>query len=389
MTANKTCLAILFIVGVLGFSVCFAQGQNDHRCYNLVDDTGKVVYITGWPVKVGDQCLTAENKRYEVTAINGNRATVKFLESVNLAQYDTIPYAATHGISLISTAYGESKGKVAIYHTHDDESYVPTDGKSSIYGDGGIFKVGHAFANALRADGMIAIHSYAKHDPHDDMAYERSRRTVVELLKQKPDALFDVHRDATPPEVYSTVINGQKVTKVQLVVGKYGPTGKQIEDYALQLKAAADKLHPGLIKGIFFAKGGSYNQDLFPRSMLLEVGSDTNDRPSAERGVALFADAVPVVIGKTAANQTNQAGAAGVGTVASGFSGAVKSIGWILGLFIVGMIAFLYLSTGSGKEARSKLKQFTSTEFANFFAPKQKKLTKENGKEQDQDQDKK
>jgi stage II sporulation protein P len=115
------------------------------------------------------------------------------------------------------------------------------------------------------------------------MAYERSRRTVANLLKQQPAAVFDVHRDALPPEGYETKLNGQKITKVQLVVGKRGPTGKQIEDYALQIKAAADKQHPDLIKGIFFAKGGDYNQDLHPRSMLLEVGSHTNSREEAKK----------------------------------------------------------------------------------------------------------
>lgn len=87
------------------------------------------------------------------------------------------------------------------------------------------------------------------------MAYERSRRTIIDLVKQQPEAVFDVHRDAVPPQVYSTTINGQEVSKVQLVVGKYGPTGKQIEDYALQIKAEADKKYQGLVKGIFFAKG--------------------------------------------------------------------------------------------------------------------------------------
>ena len=268
-------------------------------------------------------------------------------------------------------------GKVAIYHTHSDESYIPTDGKESILGAGGIYKVGDAFTSALKSKGMEVIQSDAKHDPHDDMAYERSRRTVIDLLKQQPDAIFDVHRDSTPPEVYKTNINGQDITKLQLVVGKYGATGKQIEDYALQIKANSDKQHPGLIKGIFFAKGGDYNQDLYPKSMLLEVGSHTNDRQSAEKGIALFADVIPTILGKTnnanetaAGNQAGTTGTAGFGSADTGPSGATKSIGWIVGTLIVGVAAFLFLSTGSMKEAKAKLKQFTTTEFANFFGPK-------------------
>jgi stage II sporulation protein P len=311
---------------------------------------------------------------------------------VNLSQY--IPQEKSNVAffqGILQPRIAEAQGgKIAIYHTHSDESYVPTDGKESILGAGGIYKVGDAFTQALQSKGMDVIHSTAKHDPHDDMAYERSRRTVLDLLKQQPDAIFDVHRDAVPPEVYKANIAGQDVSKLQLVVGKYGPTGKQIEDYALQIKAEADKQHPGLIKGIFFAKGGDYNQDLFPRSMLLEVGAHTNDRPSAEKGVALFADIIPTILGRTGngnAAATGAAGSTGFGTAASGVSGASKSIGWILGFLVVGVAAFLFLSTGSFKEARAKLKQFTSTEFANFFGSitRRRKNREKNKSEEDKE----
>ncbi|MEN6413130.1 MAG: stage II sporulation protein P [Veillonellales bacterium] len=383
-----TRITATMIVFVLSCFICiggYAHERSDGGYYSIVDEAGNVVYLTGWKVQAGDQCLTENNKRYEVKSIEGDTAHAVFIGEVNLAQYGRMNY---HGWGKqfleIRSAQAQTNGKVAIYHTHSDESYVPTDGQESVYGAGGIYKVGDAFTTALQAKGMEVVHSTAKHDPHDDMAYERSRRTAVDLLKQNPDAIFDVHRDSTPPEVYKTTINGQDVTKVQLVVGKYGATGKQIEDYALQIKAAADNQHPGLIKGIFFAKGGDYNQDLFPRSMLLEVGSHTNDRQSAERGIALFADIVPSIIGKNAAAAGTTNGATGLGTAAAGFSGASKSIGWILILLVVGVTGFLFLSTGSFKEARAKLKQFATTEFTNFFGPRSK-TTKGDGKNQEEE----
>ena len=351
----------------------YAQGLAERGYLSFVDENGSTVYITGWETKVGDQCITENNKRFEVVSIEGDIAHVKLIGDVDLSLYGQPESNRLVGVLTPHIAWAEgNKGKVAIYNTHDDESYVPTDGQESILGDGGIIKVSNAFASALKADGMEVVQSDAKHDPHDNNAYERSRRTVVELLKQQPDAIFDVHRDAVPPEVYKTNINGQDVSKVQLVVGKYGATGKQIEDYALQIKAASDNLHPGLVKGIFFAKGGDYNQDLFPKSMLVEVGAHTNTRESAEKGIALFADVIPTVLGKTSATPANIAGTTGLGTPEAGPSGASKSMGWILGLFIAGIAAFMFLSTGSMKEAKAKLKQFTTTEFANFFGSTRK-----------------
>ena len=355
--------------------------------FSFVDESGQVVYITSWDARIGDQCITENNKRYEVVSVEGEIAYVKFVGEVNLSQYEQSADGNNLNLLQPRLARAQGRGKVAFYHTHSDESYVPTDGKESILGDGGIYKVGDAFSSALKVNGMEVIQSEAKHDPHDNMAYERSRRTVIDLIKQQPDAIFDIHRDATPREVYQTTINGEDVSKLQLVVGKYGATGKQIEDYALQIKAASDKKHPGLIKGIFFAKGGDYNQDLFPKSMLLEVGAHTNSRQSAERGIALFADVIPTVLGKTAAAPENTAGTTGLGTAGSGPSGASKSIGWMVGIVVVGIAAFLFLSTGSMKEAKAKLKQFTTTEFANFFGPvlKSKKQRKKTNNEKDKE----
>lgn len=374
-------LTILLTLLFITLSTCCYANENYST---VVDEAGNTVYVTGWKMRTGDQMLTENNRRYEVIRVEGNTAHAKYLGDVNLsAYYNETANLFTWLQEYLEPAIAEAQGngKVAIYHTHTDESYVPTDGTESISGDGGILKVGDAFTSSLEKQGITAVHSQAKHEPHDDMAYERSRRTALDLIKkEQPDAIFDVHRDAVPPEVYKTNIEGQDISKVQLVVGKYGPTGKQIEDYALQIKAAADKKHPGLVKGIFFAKGGDYNQDLHPRSMLLEVGAHTNDRESAEKGIALFSDIIPTILGKSsaptgpdAAGTTGAAGNAGLGSASGGSSGATKSIGWILGLLIVGAAAFLILSTGSLKEAGSKLKNFTSTEFANFLGSRKNK----------------
>lgn len=359
--------------------LCMTGGARaQHVYYQMVDETGNVVYDTGWKIRVGDEFLTHDNKRYEITRIEGNRARVRLIGQERLVE--ALPVEKQRrlwkGIIGPGIARAEARKMVAIYHTHNDEAYVPSDGTESAEdGRGGILRVGDAFGQALEKNGLAVVHSENSHIPHDDMAYERSRRTVVSLLKQQPAAVFDLHRDATPPEAYRGEIGGEDVTKVQLVVGKYGPTSKQIEEYALQMKAASDNLHPGLVKGIFFAKGGDYNQDLHPKSMLVEVGAHTNSREAAERGVALFADAIPVVLQVSSANPSNINGAAGIGTEASGPSGSMKSIGWMVGVAGVGALLFLFLSTGSVQEAKAKWKRFTHREFTNFlgFTKRRKK----------------
>lgn len=382
---NRLAVLATLLIFALALAIpAQASERNDGGYYIIVDEAGQPVFHTGWRIRVGDQCLTADNRRYEVIDVRGDTGYGKFLGKVDITAYAPPPSAlpALTGRTALNSAQAQGN-MVAIYHTHSDESYVPTDGKESVPGNGGVYKVGKVFADSLQTKGIQAVQSTAKHDPHDDMAYERSRRTALDLVKQQPAAIFDVHRDAVPPEVYKANIGGQDVSKVQLVVGKYGPTGKQIEDYALQVKAASDQQHPGLVKGIFFAKGGDYNQDLHPRSLLLEVGAHTNDRPSAERGIALFADVVPTVIGRTAGNPGNPGGVAGFGTSGAGASGASKAMGWVVGLLVVGVVGFLLVATGSFKEAGAKLKQFRTTEFANFFGPRAKRKQRPDDKDED------
>lgn len=325
--------------------------------YQIVDESDRIVYTTGWKVRVGDQFITADNKRYQIYQVTDGKANAKFIEEVVVSQN-------LSDLKNSSIAYAESMPKVAIYHTHTDESYEPTDGTDSINGKGGIVEVGDAFATALESHGIEVTHSDTVHNPHDDMAYERSRRTALELIEKMPDAIFDIHRDATPPEAYAGVVNDESVAKVQLVVGKYGATEKQIEDYALELKAASDNLHPGLVKGIFFAKGGDYNQDLHPRSMLIEAGAHTNTREEAEKGIAMFADAIPPVLMRTAEAAGVSANDSTIGNLMGEFgSGSMRSVIWIVGLAIAGGVVFLLISTGSIEEATNHAKYLFTHEF--------------------------
>lgn len=327
--------------------------------YQIYDENEQIVYTTGWEVRTGDQFITADNKRYRIYQVRDGRADAVFVENVSAMKQYGKAYQ-----NPCATAYASDTPKVAIYHTHTDESYEPTDGTDSINGKGGIVEVGDTFAAALESHGIQVTHSDTVHNPHDDMAYERSRRTALDLIEHMPDAIFDIHRDATPPEAYAGIVSDESVAKVQLVVGKYGATSEQIEEYALQLKAASDDLHPGLVKGIFFAKGGDYNQDLHPRSMLVEAGAHTNTREEAERGIAMFADAIPPVLMRTA----EAAGATGenadIGNmIASMGSGSMRSIIWIVGAAIAGGVVFLLISTGSIEGAVGKAKHLATREF--------------------------
>ena len=275
--------------------------------FSLVNEQNNIVHQTAIQVYPGDTYIAGDNSKYVVVEVNGYTARCIYQGK------EPMPTIADDSLAQSSILEGAipivkqgSQPTIAVYHTHSDESYVPTDGKESIEGKGGIYDVGAAFVDKLKSMGFNVQYNMENHNPHDVNAYNRSRKTAAGLMKQAPDAIIDIHRDAVPPGEYQTKVKGQDATKVKLVVGRSNPNMKTNMEFAKNLKAAMDKKTPGLSDGIFMGKG-SYNQDLSPRAMLIEVGAHTNDKAAAEKGVQAFAEVLPAVLGVSAgaAGQTN------------------------------------------------------------------------------------
>lgn len=341
----------------MNFLDSLSRWEDELECgsyYSLVDENGVELDQIGRQAYIGDEFILEDNQRYKIIKIEEKQQKAiaqRIGEEIltYLEEWDLVPAAKTTG----------KHSGVAIYMTHTDESYVPTDGTSSKPGNGGILQVGNTLANTLKDKGVNSLISFDKHDPHDANAYHRSRKTAVQLLKQNPIALIDVHRDGVPdPNYYKTEINGQTGTKIRLVVGRQNANMSANLDFAKRVKAYFDKNKPGLIKGIYLGKG-NYNQDLGPQTMLIEVGTHTNSRQAAERGVAEFAEGIPKVVGAAvgAPAQPTRTGP-GVG----------KALLIMLALAVVGGGAFLLLSTGSFKGSWSRMTNL-GREFSNYFGP--------------------
>lgn len=342
----------------------------DEQSKQTIDKTSRKIFV-------GDEFINEKNDQYSIVKIKGTMATAKKIGRAGGIVWQ--PEWDEYLKSDYQTAAAAAKGKagqtqVGIYHTHSDESYVPTDGSESIPGHGGIFKVGASLAAGLRGKGLSVVDDKTPHEPHDANSYYRSRRTAVSLLKKQPVALIDVHRDGVPdPNFYKDKIDDKNITKVRLVVGRQNPSMNVNLDFAKKVKAYMDRTKPGLIKGIFIGHG-NYNQDLGPKAMLIEVGTHTNTRYAAEDGASVLAAALPPVLGLTTAAPGG--GGAGKAATPGENRSAWTTLAWIIGFVLIGGAVFLLISTGSIKGMTSKLGELRKTEFANFFGlkkPAQKK----------------
>lgn len=354
----------------------------------IVDERGNIIMQTGLSVRPGDEYISEDNRLYEVVVVEGILAKARFVGNETLASESSTravqaPVAqppvpqpdapSAPDLSEPQPSYSVPPTPppqlIAVYYTHSDESYTPTDGAATTPGNGGIFKVGSAFSQRLADLGYQVENDMTRHEPHDANAYQRSRRTFTRLLQHQPAALFDLHRDSAPANIYQTTINGKSAAKILLVVGRQNQNRQTTMDYAKGIKAAADSKYSGLVRGIFIAHG-NYNQDLNPRAMLVEVGTQGNSREAAEYSATLFADLVPLFLAANPAPTAGSAPAIGPDGGMPPPQSYTKDIITIVGVLIAGAIGFLAISTGSWQEAKRKLAHFRKTEFANFFGPR-------------------
>lgn len=358
-------IAILVVAGLLGaptpgFSLPGANDSNfglertDGTYYTITDEHNKPLEYTAHVLFPGDEWISADNMRYQITGIKGDIATARLIGKEAAAALDDLPKTVAEASGQIAAG----QQGIAIYHTHSDESYTSSDGADSVYAHGGVFKVGDAFASTLTKEGFKVLHSLRPHDPHDANAYVRSRRTAVELLKTGPAALFDVHRDAAPPNVYAAEVKGQPITRVKFVLGRGNPHLNANLQFAKEIKATEDKLNPGVIQGILLTQG-NFNQDLSSRSLLIEVGAQTNNRDAAQRGVSLFAEAIPKVLGGTSTGGKPNVEFPATGANRANWTAAF----WIVLIAAGALVAFLYANAGSWQGAWDQVRRFFGSEF--------------------------
>jgi stage II sporulation protein P len=209
---------------------------------------------------------------------------------------------------------------IAIYHTHTSETYFddprPQDSNGHVLPGviGNVAKVGQELAKILSEKyGFNIIHTTKVHDENYALSYFNSRKTARELITNYPDLnmILDIHRDGLKEgdsqKFYTTEINNEKVARVMLVVTNgnfefahlnlrdYHPEWRRNLDFAKKLSNKMEEMYPGLLMRMEI-RDTTYNQDLHPRSLLLEIGDYNNSTGEAIRSVRLLADVIANLI---------------------------------------------------------------------------------------------
>jgi stage II sporulation protein P len=207
---------------------------------------------------------------------------------------------------------------VLILHTHATESYLP-DGSVSYRDTGGemarsdkitenVVAVGDVMARILNENGIPTLHCTLLHDnPQYKDSYARAEETIKQYLTRYPSIklVIDLHRDAvikSTGEIVRPVteINGEATAQVMCVVGSDW-NGYECDNWednlalALQLRERLNSKYASLCRPTYL-RASTYNQELAPYSLLLEVGACGNSLEEAKRAANLVANELVSVI---------------------------------------------------------------------------------------------
>ncbi len=207
--------------------------------------------------------------------------------------------------------------EVLIIHTHGTESYhsdgaisVPEGEEDARSTDTSknVVAIGKTVETILNQNGIGTVHCTVMHDSlqYKD-SYARAEETIRRYLEEYPTIklVIDIHRDSiirSSGELVKPValLDGKSAAQLMCVVGsdwegsEY-PNWENNLSLALKLRESLNEKCENICRPVFL-KSHTYNQEIAPFSLLIEVGADGNSMQEAQRSAELLAESLCIII---------------------------------------------------------------------------------------------
>ena len=203
----------------------------------------------------------------------------------------------------------EAEGpQILLYHTHSQEGFA--DSKPGVEEDT-IVGAGEILAEYLEGYGFEVYHHKEKYDVESrDYAYSNALPKIEQILKDNPQikVVIDLHRDAVGENTkLITEVQGRDTAKVMFFNG-LGRTKNNGEisylknpylqenlAFSFQMKMACDEYYPGFARNIYL-RAYRYNMHLCPKTLLIELGAQTNTKEEIENALGPLAHVLSMVL---------------------------------------------------------------------------------------------
>lgn len=200
--------------------------------------------------------------------------------------------------------------QILIYHTHSQEGFVdsvPGDASTTIVG------AGEKLAVLLTEKyGYKVLHHTGEYDVENrDYAYNNSLSALEEILAENPtiEVVIDLHRDEMKEGKKLVIdLQGRPTARFMFFNGMSHIRNKgdisylenpYIQDnlaFSFQTQVAANEYYPGIARKIYL-KAYRYNMHLKPKSLLVELGAQTNTVEEIMNACDPLAHIISIVLG--------------------------------------------------------------------------------------------
>lgn len=249
--------------------------------------------------------------------------------SINLADYETTEdfiqafytvdsvTEATPELFELETLLGmdmtmkqtNDKPQILIYHTHSQEAFSDStlgDSDTTIVG------AGELLTQILTEEyGYNVIHHTGEYDvPSRDYAYSKSLPALEQILSENPsiEVVIDLHRDGVAESTHLvTDLNGVPTAKLMFFNGlsrtKKNGAISYLENenlqenlaFSFQMQLVANEYYPGLTRKNYL-NGYRYNMHLRGKSLLIELGAQTNTVEEIKNAIEPLAHILDMVL---------------------------------------------------------------------------------------------
>lgn len=206
-------------------------------------------------------------------------------------------------------SHDASTPQILIYHTHSQEGYADStagDASTTVVG------VGDYLTKILTDQyGINVIHHKGEYDVGDrDHAYAKAGPGLEQVLAENPgiEVVIDLHRDGVREDTrLVTEIGGTQMAQIMFFNGLSRTTSTGDIDYlynpyladnlamSFQMQLKAAEYYPGFTRRIYL-KGYRYNMHYCPKTLLIEVGAQTNTVQEAMNAMVPLADILNKVL---------------------------------------------------------------------------------------------
>lgn len=200
--------------------------------------------------------------------------------------------------------------QILLYHTHSQEAFANSEAGKE---EDTILGAGEVLASYLEEYGFQVYHHKGKYDVEKrDYAYSESLPEIEKILQENPSiqVVIDLHRDAVAEDTkLVTEIQGKQMAKVMFFNGlsssaKMGdisylknPYLQENLAFSFQMKVACDEYYPGFARSIYL-RAYRYNMHLCPKTLLIELGAQTNTVEEIREALGPLAHVLSMVLEK-------------------------------------------------------------------------------------------